>query len=47
MFSINGGTEAQSKALTDLQSAGLKVVSFKESGLALETLYMSLIKESR
>jgi ABC-2 type transport system ATP-binding protein len=47
MFSINGGNEAQSKALTDLQSAGLKVVSFKESGLALETLYMSLIKESR
>ncbi len=47
MFSINGGNEAQSKALTDLQSIGLNVVSFKESGLALETLYMSLIKESR
>jgi len=47
IFSIDGGNEAQSKALTDLQSVGLKVVSFKESGLALETLYMSLIKESR
>jgi ABC-2 type transport system ATP-binding protein len=47
MFSLNGGNEAQSKVLTDLQALGLKVVSFKESGLALETLYMSLIKDSR
>jgi ABC-2 type transport system ATP-binding protein len=47
MFSLNGGNEAQSKALTDLQTLGLNIVSFKESGLALETLYMSLIKESR
>ncbi|MDW5561676.1 MAG: ABC transporter ATP-binding protein [Methanomassiliicoccus sp.] len=47
MFSLNGGNEAQSKTLTDLQALGLSVVSYKESGLALETLYMSLIKESR
>jgi len=47
MFSLNGGNQEQSRALTDLQSLGLNVVSYKESGLALETLYMSLIKESR
>jgi ABC-2 type transport system ATP-binding protein len=47
MFSLNGGNEEQSRTLTDLQSLGLNVVSYKESGLALETLYMSLIKESR
>jgi ABC-2 type transport system ATP-binding protein len=47
MFSLEGGVEAQSKALMDLQSIGLNVVSYKESGLALESLYMSLIKDSR
>jgi ABC-2 type transport system ATP-binding protein len=47
MFSLKGGVEAQSKALMDLQSIGLNVVSYKESGLALESLYMSLIKDSR
>lgn len=47
MFSLEGGVEAQSKALMDLQSIGLSVVSYKESGLALESLYMSLIKDSR
>jgi ABC-2 type transport system ATP-binding protein len=47
MFSLKGGVEAQSKALMDLQSIGLNVVSYRESGLALESLYMSLIKDSR
>jgi hypothetical protein len=30
-----------------MQNLGLKVISFKESGVALENLYMSLIKETR
>ena len=47
VLSLNGNDEAQAKLLTDIQSLGLTVVSFKESGLALESLYMSLIKESR
>jgi uncharacterized Fe-S cluster-containing radical SAM superfamily enzyme len=47
VLSLNGGDEVQARLLMDLQSLGLKVVSFKESGLALENLYMSLIKESR
>jgi ABC-2 type transport system ATP-binding protein len=47
VLSINGGDEVQAKLLTDIQALGMKVVSFKESGLALESLYMSLIKESR
>ncbi len=47
VLSLSGGDEAQARLLTDIQSLGLKVVSFKESGVALENLYMSLIKESR
>ena len=47
VLSINGTDEEQAKLLTDIQSLGLRVASFKESGLALESLYMSLIKESR
>ncbi len=47
LLSLSGNDEAQARLLTDLQSLGLKVVSFKESGVALESLYMSLIKESR
>jgi len=46
-LSLTGGDEAQADLLTELQNLGLKVVSFKESGVALENLYMSLIKESR
>lgn len=46
-FTLTGGVEDQARILTDIQSLGLNVVSFKESGLALESLYMSLIKESR
>ncbi len=44
---FNGGDEEQSRLLLDLQSIGLKIVTFKESGMALEALYMSLIKDSR
>jgi ABC-2 type transport system ATP-binding protein len=46
-FSLTGGDPVQARVLTDLQSLGLNLISFKESGLALESLYMSLIKESR
>ena len=44
---FKGGDEDQAQLLLFLQSQGLKIVSFKESGLALENLYMSLIKSSR
>jgi ABC-2 type transport system ATP-binding protein len=49
MFSIdfNGGDDEQARLLMDLQATGLKIVTFKESGMALETMYMSLIKDSR
>lgn len=46
-FSLSGGDQAQSRVLTELQSLGLGIISYKESGMALESLYMSLIKESR
>jgi len=46
-FDVIGGDEEQALALLDLQSMGLKIISYKESGVALETFYMSLIAESR
>lgn len=46
-FETEGGDEEQAQMLIDLQSLGLRIVSFKESGLALESLYMSLISDSR
>lgn len=48
-FSVDfeGSDEAQASLLIALQNLGLMVVSFKESGLALESLYMSLIMDSR
>jgi ABC-2 type transport system ATP-binding protein len=46
-FDFHGNEEAQAELLITIQSLGYKVVSFKESGLALETLYMDLIKSSR
>ena len=46
-LSVVGGDEAQVNLLEELQSIGLKVVTFKESGASLENLYMSLIKDSR
>jgi ABC-2 type transport system ATP-binding protein len=47
MFSLTGKDQEQAQMLLRLQSLGLNVVSYKESGLALESLYMSLIKDSR
>ena len=44
---FNGGDDEQARLLLDMQGAGLKIVTFKESGVALESLYMSLIKDSR
>jgi ABC-2 type transport system ATP-binding protein len=44
---FKGGDEQQAELLLKLQGLGYKIVSFKESGLALENLYMSLIKSSR
>jgi len=41
-----GSEEMQAELLLKIQGLGNKVVSFKESGVALENLYMSLIKGS-
>ena len=46
-FTLTGGEKEQSSMLRSLQGIGLDVVSFKESGVALENLYLSMIKESR
>ncbi|MCU0861949.1 MAG: ABC transporter ATP-binding protein [Methanomassiliicoccales archaeon] len=42
-----GDEERQAQLLLRLQELGYRVVSFRESGVALENLYMSLIKSSR
>jgi ABC-2 type transport system ATP-binding protein len=47
VLSLAGGDEAQANLLRELYGLNLDVISFKESGMALENLYMSLIKESR
>ena len=44
---FNGGDVEQARLLLDLQATGLKIVTFKESGMALESLYMFFIKDSR
>jgi ABC-2 type transport system ATP-binding protein len=44
---FTGDDQAQADLLLKIQGLGYKVVSFKESGVALENLYMSLIKSSR
>jgi len=46
-ITFKGKEEDQAKLLSDLQTLGLKIVSFKETGMGLESLYMSLIKDSR
>jgi ABC-2 type transport system ATP-binding protein len=46
-LSLVGGDEAQANLLEELQNIGLKVVTFKDSGISLESMYMSLIKDSR
>jgi ABC-2 type transport system ATP-binding protein len=47
VLSLSGGDDAQANLLRDLLELDLNVISFRESGVALENLYMSLIKESR
>jgi ABC-2 type transport system ATP-binding protein len=47
VLSVKGGDDAQSMLLKEIMALNLDVISFKESGVALENLYMSLIKESR
>jgi ABC-2 type transport system ATP-binding protein len=42
-----GDEQAQAELLLKIQGLGYRVVSFKEAGVALENLYMSLIKSSR
>ena len=44
---FKGDDEEQARLLLDIQALGYRVVQFKESGVALENLYMSLIKSSR
>jgi ABC-2 type transport system ATP-binding protein len=46
-FDYQGDDEQQAELLISLTGMGMKVASFKEAGLALETLYMSLISDSR
>jgi ABC-2 type transport system ATP-binding protein len=43
---FTGDEQAQAELLLKIQGLGYRVVSFKESGVALENLYMSLIKSS-
>jgi ABC-2 type transport system ATP-binding protein len=47
VMSLSGGDDAQVNLLKSLMGLDLSVISFKESGVALENLYMSLIKDSR
>ncbi|MDD1770085.1 MAG: ABC transporter ATP-binding protein [Methanomassiliicoccales archaeon] len=44
---FKGGDDEQADLLLKLQGLGYRLVTFKESGLALENLYMSMVKESR
>jgi len=44
---FTGPEASQAILLKDLLNMGLRVIGFQEEGLALETLYMNLIKESR
>jgi ABC-2 type transport system ATP-binding protein len=44
---FQGSEEMQADLLISIQGLGYKVASFKESGLALENLYMSLVQDSR
>ncbi len=47
VFTLTGREQEQARMLRSLQGIGLDVASFKESGVALENLYLSMIKESR
>ena len=47
LLNLEGDDEVQARMLLDLQALGLRIVYFRESGLALESLYRSLITDSR
>lgn len=47
LVDLEGGAGDRAALLEFLQGQGLRVHSFRETGLALESLYMELIKESR
>ncbi len=47
LVDLEGGPADRAALLEFLQGQGLRVHSFRETGLALESLYMDLIKESR
>jgi len=44
---FTGDDQDQVALLEEIQGMGVRVASFKEEGLALEALYMNLIKDSR
>ena len=46
-FETEMGEEEQANLLLTLQGLGLRIVSFKEAGVALESLYLELIADSR
>ena len=46
-FVVQGREEEQAALLDEVRSLGTEVTSFSEAGNPLESLYMSLIKESR
>ncbi|MBM4237390.1 MAG: ABC transporter ATP-binding protein, partial [Euryarchaeota archaeon] len=46
-ITFKGDEAAQARLLAEIQALGLRVISFRETGMALESLYMSLIKDSR
>ncbi len=47
LLDVEGGADQRAALLEYLQGQGLQVHSFKEVGLALEDVYMDLIKESK
>lgn len=47
ILTVKGGDDSQIELLKELLDLKLEIVSYKESGVALENLYMSMIKESR
>lgn len=47
MIEFEGGDDEQARLLREMIDAGIDVLTFREEGLALENLYMDLIKESR
>lgn len=47
VLTVQGGDDSQTDLLKDLMDLKLDIISYKESGVALENLYMSMIKESR